>query len=318
MKFKSKILHNRIKSKNKLIKGFTLVELLVSMTITLIIVGLLIGMTKIAIGAWVTTNNKVKSSRLATEVFEVVGRDLEGLVVRSGNTFEWLSIEDNNLAGPDVGPGGGSEGKNIVNTFDINFFTATPDRYDGQIGSSVDAGGDVSMVRYRLIYQDVIEGGTGVGTTPVYSLYRDRVEPDEVFQSLLGQDELAAPLANLDEINEVENILADNIYDFTLSFNFEFTVDDGTKIYERVTIQAGGSDSLSIKGNDILIGGTSIEIPDGAASPRLASADISVFVISDGGMRALEFQPDLNSEEFAEFLKEHGDSYTKSVLLPQQ
>ena len=169
-----------------------------------------------------------------------------------------------------------------------------------------------------MIYQDVIEGGTGVGTTPVYSLYRDRVEPDEVFQSLLGQDELAAPLANLDEINEVENILADNIYDFTLSFNFEFTVDDGTKIYERVTIQAGGSDSLSIKGNDILIGGTSIEIPDGAASPRLASADISVFVISDGGMRALEFQPDLNSEEFAEFLKEHGDSYTKSVLLPQQ
>ena len=154
--------------------------------------------------------------------------------MRSGNTFEWLSIEDNSLTGPDIGPGGG---KDIVNTFDINFFTATPDRYDGQIGSSVDAGGDVSMVRYRLIYQDVIEGDTG--STPVYSLYRDRVEPDEVFQSLLGQDELAAPLANLNEINEVENILADNIYDFTLSFNFEFTVDDGTKIYERVTIQAG-------------------------------------------------------------------------------
>ena len=316
MKFKSKILHNRIKSKNKLIKGFTLVELLISMTITLIIVGLLIGMTKVAIGAWVTTNNKVKSSRLATEVFEVVGRDLEGLVVRSGNTFEWLSIEDNSLTGSDIGPGGG---KNIVNTFDINFFTATPDRYDGQIGSSVDAGGDVSMVRYRLIYQDVIEGDTG--STPVYSLYRDRVEPDEVFQSLLGQDELATPLANLNEINEVENILADNIYDFTLSFNFEFTVDDGTKIYERVTIQAGddddSDDSLSIKGNDILIGGVPIAIPDGAASPRLASADISVFVISDGGMRALEFEPDLNSAEFAEFLKEHGDSYTKSVLLPQ-
>jgi len=314
MKFKSKILHNRIKSKNKLIKGFTLVELLISMTITLIIVGLLTGMTKIAIGAWVTTNNKVKSSRLATEVFEVVGRDLEGLVVRSGNTFEWLNIAANGLTGSDVGPGGG---KDIVNTFDINFFTATPDRYDGQIGVA-GADGDVSLVRYRLIYQDVIVGGAGVGTTPVYSLYRDRVEPDEVFQSLLGQDVLAAPLANLGAINEVENILADNIYDFTLSFNFEFTVDNGTKIYERVTVRAGGDNSLSIKGNDILIGGTSIEIPAGAASPRLASADISVFVISDRGMRALEFQPDLNPTEFAEFLKEHGDSYTKSVLLPQQ
>jgi len=94
MKLKFKISNSSPRRRSDLIKGFTIIELLVSMTITLVIVGLLLGMTKIAVGAWLTTNNKTKSTRLASEVFEVVGRDLEGFVFRSGNNFEWLTISD--------------------------------------------------------------------------------------------------------------------------------------------------------------------------------------------------------------------------------
>jgi len=309
MKLKFKIQ----KQIGKQVKGFTIIELMVAMTITLVIVGLLLGMTKIAVGAWQTTNNKAKSSRLAGEVFEILGRDLEGLVIRSGNSFEWLNISDNLLSGDDIGP----TGSQITNTLDLNFFTATPDRYDGQISGS--PGGDVSLVRYRLIYQDVIDGSSS--GTPVYSLYRERIEPDEAFTDLLGEDELEDVLPDGDDINAVENILADNIYDFTISFNFEFTIDDGTKVYERVTVQAGSAnDSLSIKGDDILIAGDPIDIPPGAAAPRIASADISVFVISDGGMKILNSPGGLvlpPGETFADFLQRHGTSYTKSVLLPQ-
>jgi len=83
---------------------FTIIELLVSMTITLVIVGLLLGMTKIAVGAWQVTSKKTKSTRLASEVFEVVGRDLEGFVFRSGNNFEWLNISQADLETGEIGP----------------------------------------------------------------------------------------------------------------------------------------------------------------------------------------------------------------------
>ena len=305
--------------RNKLTKGFTIIELLIAMTITIVIVGLLLSMTKIAVGAWQVTSKKAKSSRLANEVFEVVGKDLEGIVFRSGNNFEWLYIDENltDVTSAELGP----TNKEIANALDINFFTATPDRYDGQVGTTIDEGGDVSMVRYRLVYQDVIDRDNAV--IPVYSLYRDRIEPDETFDKLLGQTELSPAFSNLDsdDIHLEENILADNIYDFTLSFNFEYTNDDGTKGFERVTVQSDESatnSSLSIKGDEILVGDDNIDLPAGASAPRLVNADISVFVISDGGMRALENAPINSAQEFSQFLKEHGDSYTRSILLPQR
>ena len=319
MKLKFKNLKKKLNSKSYQNRnGFTIVELLVGMTITLVIVGLLLSMTKIAIGAWQVSNNKVKASRLANEVFEIVGRDLEGLVIRSGNSFEWFDISENVINGEVLGP---NPAEIINNSLELNFFTATPDRYNGQIESS--PGGDVSLVRYRLAFQDIVSGPDG--EKPVYSLYRARVEPDVVFTNLLAESNLSTALETLgqsDSIRDVQNILADNIYDFTIGFTFEFTIDDGTKVFERVTVQVGGSDNaLSIKGDDILIGAdrVPIQIPDGAAAPRIASADISIFVLSDIGMKKLNVpgRPALSSAEFGEFLDEHGTSYTKSVLLPQ-
>jgi len=316
MKFKYNTENSSSKKKGyTLRRGFTMVELLISMAITLIIVAMLLGMTKISIDAWRTTNSKAKSSRLAQEVFDVVGRDMEGIVIRTGNNFEWLRIVSSNLADEDLGP---DTNKTIKNALEFNFFTSTPDRYDGQIGvAGVDNGGDVSLVRYRLVYQDAIDPASR--NKPVYSLYRDRVEPDTAFNNLLAQTNLETGLTAITEsISDEENLLADNIYDFTLSFNFEFITSTGEDGYQRVVMQSEGvNNQLSIQGNEIQVNGGALPLPAGATSLRLSSADISVFVISDSGMKSVATVPIANDGEFSEFLNEHGNTYTKSVILPQ-
>ncbi len=290
-------------------KGFTLIELIISMVITLVIVGMLIGMTKVAVGAWNTTNKKVKSSRLAQEVFDTVGRDLEGMVVRTGNSYEWVAVSDSGLSGTDLGP----SGMEINNSLDIAFFTATPDRYNGQINTTSDLGGDVSLVKYRLVYQDVIDPGSG--TRPVYSLYRERIEPDVTFSTYLAEDDLAA-VSTGDSITDDENILAENIYDFTLSYTFEYTNDDdGTKGYKRVVMQANSNSTLSITGNAILENGVDVA-PNDTSGIRLFSANISICVLSDSAMRTLQRAPG-SVDDFDAFVLKHGDIYSKSVIVPQ-
>ena len=74
--------------------------------------------------------------------------------------------------------------------------------------------------------------------------------------------------------------MAENIFDFTLSFNFEYTLTSGAKGYHRVVIQNSGvSNSLSIKGHEITVDGNPLPLPAGASSPRLAGADVSILVL---------------------------------------
>lgn len=302
-------------------KGFTLVELLVSMTITLIIIGLLMGMTKMAVGAWHKTQTKTRSSKLAQEVFDSIGKDLEGMVVRTGNNFEWLLISES----PEdtVGDRGPTTNKEMLNPLDISFFSAVTDRYDGQIGvSGVDNGGDISMVRYRLIHQDLIGGSV---LKPVFALYRERINPDETFTEMLAQPTIDG-IRDSSEIVEEANFLAENIFDFTLSFNFEYTLAN-VKQYKRVVIRNSGVGAgLSIKGNQILVNGVSIQtpppgnpngLPNGASSARLAGVDVSILVLSDGGMNGLQNANITTAAQFAAYLKEHGHLYSKSVIVPR-
>lgn len=298
-------------------KGFTLIELLISMTITLVIVGLLMGMTKMAVGAWQTSSSKVRSSGIAQEVMSTVGKDLEGMVIRTGNDYEWFRVKDitTQMSGDELGQG---TNKEMVNPLEITFFSAVTDRYFGQINETEDLGGDISTIRYRLIHQDQIEAS---GDRPVFILYRERIEPDETFDNMLAQEDLSGVSTHpSSDIVDRNNFLAENVFDFTLSFNFEYTLTGGVKGYKRVTLQAGGSNnSLSIKGNEIMVGSSTLQslLPAGASSARLAGADVSILVLSDGGMNALKNKPISSPEELSAFLKKNGHHYSKSVILPQ-
>lgn len=293
-------------------RGFTLVELIVSMAVTLVIVSVLLAMTRVAINGMQSSQDATRYSRISQEVLNTVSRDLEGIVIRSGNSFEWVNASDNGATGDDLGQGSNKE---LINPIELNFFTAATDRYNGAIGTASDAGGDISLVSYSLVHQDVIgisSGGNSV--KPVFTLYRRRIDPDEAYETYLSQE----TLPEVGEEPDGDDFLAENIYDMTISFNFEYDKDDGTTGYQRVPIQVNGDFSeISIKGDEVLVNGNELEV-ENASSARLSSADISILVISDRGMNGLERTTIGSEDDLASYLKENTRAFTKSVVLPRQ
>ena len=300
--------------KKKKQKGFTLIELLVSMAITITILGVLIGVTRVAIDAWQTSQDKARTSRIAKEVIDTVSRDLEGIVVRTGNDAEWLSIKTASTAGDQLGPDSGGV-KSIKNPLEFNFYSAVTDRYNGQINEDgVDLGGDVSLIRLTVVHQDqVVENGD----FPVFAIYRERIDPKEAYDDHLGKNDITGGKAST-EIHERANYLAENVYDFNITFTFEFTKDNGAMEYEKVSISATGSDTtLSMKDNKVLKNGSELESKSGAKNGRLSRADITVLVLTDAGMDSLSRRPMSSDADLAKFLNEYSYTFSKSVVLPR-
>jgi hypothetical protein len=150
---------------------------------------------------------------------------------------------------------------------------------------------------------------------PVFALYRQRINPDVTFNEMLAKPSISRDSS---QIVEEQNYLAENIFDFTLSFNFEYSLPGGAEGYKRVVIQTNGTNkSLSIKGNEILVNGSTLVLPADARSPRLAGADVSILVLSDGGMNGLKNKNITDEVAFAKFLNENGHHYSKSVIIPR-
>lgn len=299
-------------------RGFTLVELMISMTITLVIIGVLLSMTTVAVKGLKNSQNSTRTSRLANEVLSTITKDLEGIVIRSGNNYEWVLSNNSGASGVELGP---DTEKEMQNPFQLSFFSAVTDRYNGQINvDGVDLGGDISMIRYKLIHQDQMEQG---GYYPVFAIYRQRIEPKDTFEKCLSKTDLDK-IDGLPEISERQNYLAENIYDLTVSFNFEYRQSNGSSGssgstgYARIPIQMnGGFESLSIKGNEVLVDGVAIELPPGSSSPRLSSADVSLMVLTDKGMNGLKRANIKDEIAFSKYLRQNGKQYSKTVILPR-
>lgn len=310
-----------MKTHRTLKKGFTLIELLTAMTITTVIIGVLIGATRMSMDAWKDSRDKARASRLAKESIELMARDLEGIVIRTGNDYEWLSARMNPTG--DLGPSANAEMKNPL---EFVFFSAATDRYDGEIGKEDDKGGDISTVIYKLMYKDQFDGVSGGAPFPVFSLYRYLVNPDETFDNYLAQTDIKTPAA-AEDITNPNNFIAENVYNLTVTLIFEFAnTDTGIIEQKRVPIMTSGSDYQEIRINGNMIEGATndvaADIKDSngdnvAASARLAGAELGILVLSDSGMRALNKKPFTDQEAFAKFVKENSHYFTKSVVLPR-
>ena len=204
--------HKRLQS------GFTLIELLVSMVITVVLLGVLVYMTGISMDTYKRSRNEVRASRQAKEALETIAKDFESMISRrDGNTFEWLYAGQEPSSGSLEGP----TNNKITNASQLIFFTGATDRYNGDIGGTLDAGGDVSAVGYRLVYKDQISANDDY---PVFSLYRHLVNPDVAFENCLAKDDLVAT----GEFNDTkdltaQNFLVENVYEFTVTFLVEYT-----------------------------------------------------------------------------------------------
>jgi len=300
--------------------GFTLVELLVAMTITIILLGVLVYMTGISTDTYRNARSEVRAARQAKEALNAITNDFESMVLRrDGAAFEWL------YAGEETSRLDGPVGREIANTCRLIFFTAATDRYNGTVGGASDAGGDVSAVGYRLVYRDQISN-TNDETHAVFSLYRTLADPDVTFSNILAAEDLEAAYTGQfsdDADFEPSNFLVENVYEFSVTFLIEVPVEqNGITINHtvRATMSPGNHlNEFRVSGSDISFEGT-IEYPSGSnltqdqvQNGTLAGVDVSITVLYDQGV-ILAKRPGIDRADFA---RKHGYHYTKSIVLPR-
>ena len=289
-------------------KGFTLVELLVALAITAIIVGMLVTITATAVDGYTTSREQVKAAREAKAAFDQLSRDLESLVVRSGNDFEWLWISADEAPGP--------ANNTSPNATRAVFFTAATDRYDGALNSTSDNGGDVSTVGYRLLFRDPVSD-TDNEEFASFILYRQLINPDETFENLLGQEDLEMAYQQFESSeSEAENFVCENIYEFSLSFVIEYTEGNLTRTERVLVVNAGGSDNVEdfrLRGNGLVAD----DDPDTVyASGRIVAADLSLTVINEAALEILR-NGNLPEGTKTTLIERNSFHFAQTILLPQ-
>lgn len=284
-------------------RGFTLIELLTSMAITVVILAVLIGTTRMTMDTWKESRDRARAATQAKEGLDILAKDLEGAVIREGNNFEWMYVmmDDN---GNDMGPSSGE----IKNPIEFCFLTAATDRYDGKIGTSDDKGGDVSAVIYRLVYKDQFDGDY-----PVYSLYRKLVNPDETFEDFLAQEDLSTNVDS-NEVIEAGNFVAENIYNLSVTLVVEYTDTAGKIIRKRLPVIDGEDvEEVHVRGGELKGDGDS-DLVQGHSGARIVSIEIGAVVLNDSAVASLSKQK-FTERSFKELLKENSNYFTKSVLM---
>jgi len=304
-------------------KGFTLAELLVAMTITVVLVSLTMIITGSAIDAWKGARTEIRAAGQAKVMLSALGRDLESIVIRQGNNdTQWLlasSKEDN------IGP----EGQPSPNAGRITFFTAAADRYDGNAGSqeklsggaanrNADKGGDVSSVSYQLDYADPVWGDQS-DRFSTFVLYRKLLNPDETYAGVSSTDDLETTFDSRGGTNDLADLMCENVYEFTVSFVVAYrdNRDELTSVTIPVMSTSSGKDvvrSFAINGGGLAPNENS---RSEFAGGKVTTVELGITVLSDEGVAILKKNPFKNPVDKAKFIEEQGYRYTRTVAMPQ-
>jgi len=314
-------------------KGFTLIELLVAMAITTIIITILVSITGLSLDTWNRSRSEIRAARQGKAMIDSMSRDFESMVVRKGNNFEWLYAAFSPTAS---GPKDNSN--KSPNAADLVFFSAATDRYNGNIGvASRDKGGDVSTIAYRLAYKDPIDSGaTPNPKFETFVLYRKIINPDVTFTDTLGipftvagkdlltKAEGAAPDISVSGpgIDDSNNFICENVYQFTLTFHVEATGTSGTLVSVPVPLGdgTGGTTSiLKIAGSglhmDSGIVGSGVTNPQLKAG-RVTSIGVSLTVLTDFGLSQMRKRDLSNAAAKAEFIAKNSYQFSKLIPVP--
>lgn len=317
-----------------------MLELLVAMSVTVILLGMVTFMTGVSMDGYKGSRDKVLGGRQAKEALEAITQDFEAMVARadgSDNMWLYAGLEQFLDSQKQVVVGlKGPAGKEITNTCQLIFFTSAPDRYDGDIGGTNDNGGDVSAVGYRLVYRDQISNlNPGDDNShPVFTLYRRIVDPDETFsgkrksngeyeptRALLGVEDLNTvwldgnyntdPPAYVTEDLDAQNVLAENIYELTVTFLVQrangvkrFTIGGNTGVeqYHSLVIRGNGIASKADSG--------SAEV---AEEGQLIGVEVGMTVLSDRGLVMTQ----KGGMTRGDIINEYGTHYTDTISVPR-
>lgn len=301
-------------------------ELMVAMAITTIIVTVLVSITSIALDTWNRSRSELRASRQAKALIDIMARDFESLVVRKGNTSEWLAA----VVDPDLSDIG--DKMKSTNAARLVFFSAATDRYDGDIGNTTkDKGGDVSCIAYQLQYVDPVDP-TSTGNTETFVLNRLLVNPDKTFTDLLGKTDSKVPAKTLDAVfsnstydtslRDPNNFICENVYQFSITFHVQATTVPATATTPativNVPITIGrDSDTFGIGGSENRndYSGT-VATKEQISAGRVVAVGISATVVSDYGMGRMATGTFSTAAEKAKFFAQNSYQYSKTVQIP--
>ncbi len=284
----------KIQKHSLLHRGFTIIELMVSMVITLIIIGMLIFVTRAAFDTLAQGSGNASNKIKAEQALDYLAQDLEGLVYRSGNDFEWLAAKGESVSG-------GVKGfySNLA------FFTSALDRYNGNVTSG---DGDIACVNYGIEFNAVI--GTSQSRMV---LYRKLVDPDDTFTNLLGSTDLLGDISSVGgALNSPSNLMSDNIRELTVSFVTQYTDSAGNLQLENVSIiKTGATDvEFSFKGNGV----PDPSDPDASPIPaKITAITINAQILSEDTNALLN----ITNNPPVERIEQGITRYSRTIYVPQ-
>ena len=267
-------------------KGFTLLELMVAMSVTVILLGMVTFMTGVSMDGYKGSRDKVVAGRQAKEALDAITKDFEGMVGHGVGMRLYAEVEPNLSTAL-----GGPAGKTITNAARLIFFTS---------------GDGTQAVCYRLAYRDQISGtaANAVGPFPSFTLYRHLVDKGLTFTNMLGRTDLSSSNEFDDsDTFTAENVLAENIYEMTVTF----LVDTSAGV-ERITIgpQTSQHDEFTFAGNGL-------EVDGAAQEGQLEGVEISITVLSERGLVMTE-KGGMTREDI---IKDYGIHFTHTVdIIP--
>lgn len=307
---------------NRLRRGFTLIELMVAMTITTMIVTILVSITAIALDTWTRSRSEVRANRQAKSMLDTMARDLEALVNRRGANTEWLSaisepVENKNAAPAIDSPSAAS----------LIFYTAPTDRYNGEVSDDDKTVGDISCVGYQLKFQDPIQA-PGSKEIPTFVLYRNLADPDVTYKELLSKsNRTASSLRSLfndsfgSKNDDANNFVCENIFQFSITLNIrvERSFARGASTVE-IPITLGGPEASATEfrleaGNIITdFSARNTEVSDlEIKHGSLTSVEVSMTVLTDFAVDQMRNRTFKTPTEQSEFLTKNSYQYSKLV-----
>ena len=311
-------------NRKKAAKGFTLAELMVAMTITLVLVLLTLLITGTAIDTWKSARTEIRAASQAKTILNTLGRDLESLVARVGNNnSQWL-IATTNPQG--VGP----QGQESPNFARLTFFTAASDRYNGNAGSrerlqpdgenrNADRGGDISTVSYQLDFVDPVFGNPNqVFSTFVF--YRNLVDPNDTYnRQLVGSQNLEQSFDAIGGQNELDDLICENVFEMTVTFVVAYRDSEGNNVTTKIPVMTTGGGQQSYR--SFAINGTGLAPNENSRSEfvggKITSVELGITVLTDEAIAILKRNPFRNDTESARYIENNSYRYTRSVTIPQ-
>ena len=322
-------------SKRTFFRGFTLIELMTAMAITGMLVVVIMQLTNQSIDLWRAVSEDVSTSSRSRVALQTISRDFESFQMRGyDNKYQWL------FAKADSSMDNVPKGLQVPRSAQCVFFACAPDR-NPSVSSSTslrknyrearahnrETQGDVSAIGYRLMFRDQIlnlpgTDGESKGVYPLFSLYRQVVQPRSTFEQLLGKSNLEAAYSRFEQDDE-KNFLCENIMELNITFNIRYVkgdadVDKGTVAYESVSVPVVAShkrtNKIAVYGDRIEAGGSTYE------NARIDSAMISITVLTEEGVAMVEQirqgrrRP---PKKIADFFEKYTRSYSRLVSLPQ-